>query len=185
MRIKKNHWITAGCLAGVLLAFGLGVWLPETRKQAEYRERIDAAQETLGPNFNQPAALASRVQEVEALEEHVGSSRRIIAAQPDVADLLRSLSEAGRDLDIRDQDLNTQPDRHHKHCSEIPVELGFSGSFNAIYSLLEKVETMPRLVRADALSLRLPGRDDPTASPQIRATLRLTGFYTDRPEVQP
>ncbi|MEM7626845.1 MAG: type 4a pilus biogenesis protein PilO [Planctomycetota bacterium] len=182
MRIEKDQWIVAGVIASLTLAFVFAVWLPENRKTARYQERIDAAQKTLGPNFNQPAALAARMEEVDELQDKVESSDRFISAEPELAKLLRSLTEAARGQAIGDQQFNTQPSRHFKHYSEIPVGLEMRSSFDAAYGLLEAIETMPRVVRLDALSLRLIDQDSAKTKPQMQANFRLSGFYTDRQE---
>ena len=182
MPIEKDQWIVFGLVAGLSLAFVFAVWMPENRKLQGYQERIQAAEEALGPNFNQPAALAARIDEVDALEERVESSERFVSADPELAALLRSLTEVAQGQHVSDRELNTKPSRHFKHYSEIPVELEMRSSFDAAYGLLEAVETMPRVVRVDALSLRLAHQDSARKKPQMQAKFHLSGFYTERQE---
>ncbi|MEL7087025.1 MAG: type 4a pilus biogenesis protein PilO [Planctomycetota bacterium] len=182
MRIEKSQWVVAGTIAGLLLVFGLGVWLPESRKLSVYQERIEAAELALGPNFNQPAALAARMEEVSELKDKVDSSDRYVAAAPELASLLRSLTKVARANEIDDQEFSTRATRHHRHYSEIPIELNMRSSFAAAYDLLEAVETMPRVVRVDGMSLRLVEEDSAQTKPQMRATYRINGFFTERQE---
>lgn len=182
MWIEKDKWIVASIIGGLTLVFVFAVWMPEGRKLAQYQERIDAAEEALGPNFNQPAALAARMGEVDDLQDKVNSSDRYVSAEPELAALLRSLTEAAKAKQVGDQEFNTQPSRHYKHYSEIPVELELRSSFDATYGLLEAIETMPRVVRVDGLSLRLTGQGSSRTKPQMQATFRISGFFTERQE---
>lgn len=182
MSIERNQWIVASVIAGLVLVFIFAVWVPESRKLARYQERIEAAELALGPNFNQPAVLATRMQEVEELQARMDSSDRYIAADPDLAELVRSLTEAAKANQVRDQEFSIKTNRDYKQYSEIPVELETRGSFDAVYGLIEAIEMMPRVVRIDGLSLRTVGRGSQRVQPEMEATFRMSGFFTERQE---
>ena len=179
MQIEKDHLVVAAILCGLFAAFGLGVWWPEQSKMKAYSERITAAEEQLGPNFNQPVAIANRETEIEELREKVDSSSRYVPQQADLASVMRSLTEAVKLRGIDEQAFRTQEVREFKFYSEVPVELELEGGFDSVFSVLEVVETMPRLVRVDALSLRVqPSRNHFRTEPKIKASYRLSSFFT-------
>lgn len=182
MRIDRDLMIVSGLIGVMSAGFLLGVWLPENRKVTGFQERIAAAEEKLGPNFNQPAALASQREQVDELRDQVDASDRHIPANPELAELLRSLTEAVKAQRIGDQEFQTQANRDHRHYSEVPVELELRGRFEAAYDVLEQIETMPRLIRVDAMNLRLIDDGHAMREPRMHAAFRLSGFYTERQE---
>jgi len=184
MRIEKDHWIVSGVIALLFVAFGLGVWMPNSQRLASYRDRIAEAQEKLGPNFNQPAAMADRQAEVAQLRQQVNSSDRYVPDGPELASVLRSLAEAVETQGISEQAFQSQQTREFKHYSEAPVEIEFESGFAAAYSVLEQIETMPRLVRVDALSLRVsnPNHGEAVQKPRVQVSYRLSSFFTGRQE---
>ena len=187
MRVEKSYIVVLAAAATMLGGFGLGVWLPENRRAEAMRNRIATAEEKLGPNFNQPTALIERQERLASMREQLASHDRQIPVGDDLASLLRSLAQAIADQGLDKQEVKTGDARHHRHFSEVPVELDLEGDFESIYALLDDIESMPRLTRIDALNLRVQPdtQERALASPSIRASLRLVSFFTPEPEPQP
>lgn len=196
MHIDKSHLITLGVVAVLIAGFCLGVWLPESRRVSTYRDRIAAAEEKLGPNFNQPTALTQRQSHLQSLREQLREEERIIPESAEIAALLRELSQAIADQDLDRQEVQTRTALHHLHYSEIPVELDLEGGFPSVYGLIDHVESMSRLTRVDALNLRVQtetpaatatavGGSEPIPSPAVRASMRLASFFTPPSEPSP
>lgn len=183
MQNDKSQWIMIGSIAAITAAFTLGVWLPESRKHAGYQERITQAQEELGPSFFEPALMDERVSEVEALKDELNSSARYVPNRSELASVLRSLTEAVESQGVSDQSFQTRETKRHKHYSELPLSLEFEDTFKASYGVLRQIESLPRLVRVDAVNLRVLDRDGPEQSaPVMQASLRLSSFYTGQEE---
>jgi Tfp pilus assembly protein PilO len=180
MQIEKDQWIVFAVIAGLTLAFVVGVWMPESRKVTELKARIATAESELGPNFSQPTALAERQERVAALQQQLEASDRFVPQGPELAKLLLSLAEATEVQGIDDPQTQTHESRHYRLYSEIPVELEMAGDFASIYRLLGEIEAMPRLVRIDALNLRRvqTDREPGSEGPAMRASLRLNSFFT-------
>ena len=188
MRIDQSQWIVSGLIAAMTLAFVLGVWMPESRSIRQSRERILAAEVSLGPNFNQPTALAERQRSVDLLRDQLAASDRHVPQGPETAALLLSLAEATQASGVVDPQTQTAEARHHLLFSEIPVELEAGGDFASIYRLLSSVESMPRLVRVDALNLRRARGgvgDAATDPPKMRMSMRVNSFFTPAEEIRP
>ncbi|MEM1381887.1 MAG: type 4a pilus biogenesis protein PilO [Pseudomonadota bacterium] len=179
MQNDKSQWIVISVIATMTAAFTLGVWLPESRKQAGYQERITQAQEQLGPSFFDPAMVDQRVSEVEALKDELASSARSVPTRPELASVLRSLTQAVESQGVSDQRFQTRENKRYKHYAELPLSMEFEDTFAACYGVLRQVETLPRLVRVDALNLRVLDREhSASAAPVMQASLRLSSFYT-------
>lgn len=179
MQNDKSQWIVIGSIVAMSAAFTLGVWLPENRKLAVYQERIVEAQDELGPSFFEPAMMDRRVNEVETLKNQLNSSTRLVPSQPELASVLRSLTEAVEAEGVNEQSFETREIKQYKHYAELPLTLEFGDSFAASYGVLKQIESLPRLVRVDAISLRVLDRDiKKNTSPMMQATLRLSSFYT-------
>ena len=179
MQNDKSQWIVIGVIVAMTAAFTLAVWLPESRKQAGYQERIAQAEQELGPSFFEPAMVDERVTEVEALKDELNSSTRSVPVRPELASVLRSLTKAVESQGVADQRFQTRETKRHKHYSELPLSLEFEDTFEASYGVLRQIETLPRLVRVNAMNLRVLDRDDAeSAAPVMQASLRLSSFYT-------
>ncbi|MBB6430031.1 type 4a pilus biogenesis protein PilO [Algisphaera agarilytica] len=183
MQIDKSQWMVMGAIGFMLAAFALGVWLPESKKVAGYQERIASAEEELGPSFFEPAMMDQRVNEVEALKQELSNATRYVPNRPELASVLRSLSQAVESQGVSEQSLQTRETRRHLHYSEIPLTLEFEDTFTASYGVLEQIESLPRLVRVDAMNMRVLDRDgSEQTSPVMQTTLRLSSFYTGAEE---
>jgi Tfp pilus assembly protein PilO len=179
MHIDKEQGIVLGVIATLVLAFVVGVWLPDSRKMQVYQERIATAEEQLGPNFHRPTALAEREKRVQLLRARLAASDRTIPEGPELAPLLLSLARTVQDQGVADPQTQTLDVRHHRFYSEMPVELELTGDFASLFRVLQSIETMPRLVRLDALNLRSLREDAGGGThPRMRASLRLSSFFT-------
>lgn len=185
MLMNKANGVVACCIAGLSVAFGLGVWLPESRNLASYQERIVAAQEALGPSAFQPAMVDKKLNEVEKLRNELESAERYVPHGPELASVMRSLTQAVEAEGVGGQHFKTMETASYKHYTVMPVELEFEDSFAAAYGVLERIETMPRLVRVESLNLRLLDEDNAkTTAPRMQASMRLSGFHTGQQEAR-
>ncbi|MEO1237306.1 MAG: type 4a pilus biogenesis protein PilO [Planctomycetota bacterium] len=183
MRIRKDQALVAGAIASAVLAFTFGVWLPESRALRELDARIAAAQAELGPDFLEPTSMDRQQREVDEMRDRLESADRYVPDSPDLASVLRSLTEAVESRGVRGQQFRTSPTRRHRRYCEVPIELEFSDTFLSAYAVLEEIERMPRLVRVDALSFRATSREPAADAPTpTSATFRLSSFYTEPQE---
>jgi len=180
---NKSQWIVFGLIAVLVAVFSLGVWLPESRKLAGYQERIVTAQEQLGPSFFEPAMMDKRMTEVQALKDEISSSARYVPERSELAPVLRALTEAVESRGVDNQRFQARESKHYKHYAELPLSLEFEDTFDVVYGVLQEIESLPRLVRLEAMSLRVLDRDrKQEISPVMQASLRLNSFYTAREE---
>ena len=177
MSIDKSQWIVAGAVLSLLAVFVLGVWMPENRKLKHHEQRIARAQEELGPDYLEPAMMDQRLNEVETLRQELDATTRTVPDRPGLASVLRSLTQAVESQGVTGQVLQVRETRQHPGYAELPLSLEFEDSFAAAYAVLREVESLPRLVRLEALNLRVVerGADSP---PVTQASLRLSSFYT-------
>lgn len=185
MQIDRSHLITMGAVTALIVGFCLAVWMPESRRVAALRDRIAAAEEKLGPNFNQPTALTERQTHLASLREQLREEDRSIPEAAEIAALLRELSQAIAHQGLDRQEVQTGNALHHRHYSETPIELDLEGPFLSLYGLIQQVEAMPRLTRVDALNLRTQPGGAFGEPPTVRASMRLASFFTPATEPRP
>ncbi|MEM9883751.1 MAG: type 4a pilus biogenesis protein PilO [Planctomycetota bacterium] len=175
--VKKIDWVVAGVLLLMIGGFVVGVWLPEGKRKASYAARIAEAETALGPRDVGPATMARRERQIEALQAKLDDSERTVPHRPDLAAVLRSLTEAVEAEGVVGQRFELGEPAAHRHYTEVPIELEFERGFPSAFAVLRRIETLPRLVRVDALNLRLLD-DGEAGGPRTAATLRLSSFYT-------
>lgn len=175
MSIEKDQTLTLAMIVVLAVLFCAVVWVPEHRRIKEYNKRIEAARQTLGPDFDETNLVTTRDTEVQRLRDRVSASDRYIPTRPDIASLIRDVTTAAKQEGIAKQQLETLQSKAYRHYNVIPVHLECDGKFPALFSLLGNIESMRRLVRVESLNLRLR----PTADgDEVTATFRLSTFYT-------
>ncbi|MEM6459756.1 MAG: type 4a pilus biogenesis protein PilO [Planctomycetota bacterium] len=176
--LKKPNWIVAGVIVLLIGGFVVGVWLPERKQRAAQQSRIAEAETALGPRDVGPATMARRQRQIDALQTKLSDSERTVPHRPDLAAVLRSLTEAVEAEGVAGQRFELGEPAAHRHYTEVPIELEFERGFPSAFAVLRRIEALPRLVRVDALNLRLLDDDGEAGGPRTAATLRLSSFYT-------
>ncbi|MEM8737217.1 MAG: type 4a pilus biogenesis protein PilO [Planctomycetota bacterium] len=180
MSIKRDYVVVAAVIGLLIVSFVVGVWLPENKKLKQYQERIAAAELAMGPDFLAPTALDRQQTEIRQLKQELESTKQSIPDSADLAAVLRSVTGAVEAEGVLGQDFQTSAPRHYQKYSEFPIEIDFRETFNTARAVLERIESLPRLVRVDALSFRMSRPEDgqADAAPQMAVTYRLSSFYT-------
>lgn len=177
MSIEKDQTLTLAMIVVLAVLFSIIVWLPEHRRIKEYNQRIEAARQTLGPDFDETNLVTTRDGEVQRLRDRVSGSDRYIPARPDIASLIRDVTTCAKSEGIEKQQLETLQNKAYKQYNVIPVHLECTGDFPSLHALLSNIENMRRLVRVESLNLRL--RPSADGGDQVTATFRLSTFFTD------
>ena len=112
---------------------------------------------------------------------------RTVPATADIAGLMQALSMAVDGRHVHDQTFTVAdaPSELSGRYESLPLQLEVVGGFGEIWDVLEKAESIPRLVRVSGLdiSTTVRGNDAPGTQP-LRAVLALDVVYApvQRPE---
>jgi Tfp pilus assembly protein PilO len=175
MSIEKDQLIAVGIIALLFVAFSLAVWMPARKANADYRERIAAAEKALEPSLSDPEVLAKLDRQVQTLRVAVSSQTRTVPRQPMTASILRDLTESVRHQGIEQQELQTLETKHYRDFSAIPSRLEFVAGFDQTARVIEAIESLPRLVRFDRLEIQAQRTE--LTSPRLEASLELATFF--------
>lgn len=156
---------------------------------------------TTWPEWRQGTALAQEVQELErkiidlagaqgTLDEaterlRVAGARqsaecRTVPPVADVAGLMQALSLEVDGHRVHDQTFTVAdaPSPLSEHYEALPLQLEVVGDFNGIWDVLERAESLPRLVRVSGLDITSTARrDESPGTRPLRAVLALDVVY--------
>lgn len=156
--IERDQWKFLTVLGVLLLAFGIGIYLPAYYQRSKIHERIDAAKAELGID---PAALAGLNRyhtRVIALREEVSGAQRYVPQVEEIASVLRGLTQSLDAHDTAQPEVLTGAARRFADYSVVPVSLRFEAPFPAAFGVLDRIESMPRLIRIDELHFQADAR---------------------------
>lgn len=173
MPVSREEVRFLAVLGLIVGAFGVGLWLPAHRERAKLQTRIDQARQQLEAQRANADEVARLHQQVVQLSQAVSRQPHQVPEQEDLDQVLRHLTRALQSSNVREPDLTTRDTRHFAHYSIIPIEVEFQGSFRDAFGVLERIESMPRLIRVDRLELE--GQERNTAGP-LSVSLQLSAF---------
>ncbi len=174
MSIERDVLKTAAVLLAMVTLFVLIVWLP-SRLQAEHLvTRIADAEAELHAGDaarKKRPALESRVAE---LRQQVNATAKFVPADADLAELMRDLYSTLQQHAARD--INTQHGDEVRGARyyTVPITIRFRATFVDTFLIIERIESMHRLIRIDKLDV-LGNRDNPQEL--LDVTVRISAFY--------
>lgn len=170
-----------------LLVIGLGL-APLAFNHFEKRslqQRITAAERKLGVDRADVQNVEELRRAVDDLEARLRGSQQYVPESPELAQALRGITEALNGFAPGERSIETQPTRHYKRYSVIPIFVRFEGDFFSAYGTLRSIEELARLFRVERLAILRESRRDPQEDPRTRVDLELSTFYTPGKEASP
>lgn len=165
-------------LMGIGLAFlgPLGAWRMDLDSSVKAL-RIELAKPVDGPDVVERLA-----NDLKTLREFGQGRMTPIPEQSDVAGLMSILSDTLTDLGLEKRDITVRPPKSYgdpPEASSLPVTLVLHGSFVNVCRAVERVESMPRLVRVERLRAVADERQTGTPSREglVRSDLSIEAFY--------
>lgn len=175
-RVGRHHpLITAGLIA----AAGFVPLAINQVEKASLQGRIDRAETKLGVDRHPTESVEELRLSVAEMEERLRGSQRYVPEQPELAQALRGLTDALGVFEAEQQKIETRGIRRHAHFSEIPISVVFRGGFMSTFRALEAIESIPRMIRIDRLSI---SRESEKGLPVTEVELELSTFFTSGEE---
>jgi Tfp pilus assembly protein PilO len=174
MPVRKSHLRLIAIVAGLVAAFGAGVWWPMSHQIKKHRARIAEAEAELGITRGRTDGLAQLARQVDRLRAQVAMNNKVIPNHAEMAGILRELSLHIEALELTGQGITTLEMQDRDEVIVLPVELTFRGESEAVFAFVRRVERMRRMVQIDSLEIvRRPGE-----SRQVDALVRLRTFFS-------
>jgi type IV pilus assembly protein PilO len=175
---RETILITAVGLVLVLAAYVFFGYLPLAR-QLHARRQVVAAKERelteiqqLVARYADYQARALRIQlEAQRLEER-------IPPQPRIPDLLRDITRAATECNLRDCQFVPGAPIRRQGYTEQPVRLKLAGGYHALGLFLTRLASFPRLISAREVSVT--GRDKTDHGDSIAAEMTLVTYVLEK-----
>jgi type IV pilus assembly protein PilO len=173
--VKRETWIILGTsLLALMLAYVFLAYLPLARHLQRERalllvkERVLEEARQTAARYEEYQDRAARTQmAVQHLEERIPASKQ-------VPELIRDITRAAAECNLKDFQFTPQPLVPRADYWEQPVKISATCSYHALGSFLDKVSGLPRL--AAARDLKLTGKDKTGKSESILAEFTLVTY---------
>jgi len=173
--INRGEFKRVALLLVLFGVFGVGLWLPAHNERAALRERITEARHELGMDLSDTDKLPVLHQRVSRLRQTLEGSQRYVPREDELDHLLRDLTSAMQAHHAVEPEVVTRRTRRFSRYSVVPLTLRFRGSFTEAFGVLDRIESMSRLVRIDELSME--PTDEQSADAPLTVTIELSTFF--------
>lgn len=131
--------------------------LPTWRRLGRLGARCEAARTELLLVGDRPKELARQGEELNKVKQFVRKHVKPIPKDSDVAGLVRSLSELMDSEGISRREIATGVEARGESARTLPLTLKMRGSFASVCAVIDRIESLPRMVRLRRVELRLDG----------------------------
>lgn len=180
MRVNQAKLKFAGILAFAAACFFALLWWPMVSSIKQVQAEIVQAEADLGLTRGRTDGLTQLAQRVDDLRAQAALNNKEIPDSAEMAAVLRQLSLQIERADLAGQGISTFDSEKRDEVIEVPVELTFSGRSPLVFSFVEQIEDMPRLVQVDSLQIAT----DPQDPRQVNARVRVRTFFSPGPQVE-
>jgi Tfp pilus assembly protein PilO len=116
----------------------------------------------------------------QASKDHVNSNCKLVPASPDMSRIVQALSLEVDGLKVLDQSFtagNTSMKTPMDGFSVQPLAVTLHADFDSIFSVIQNVESMNRLVRVSSIRLTRRESDADSTAPALEAAIGLHAMY--------
>lgn len=175
MRIEADVIKTAAVLLLILAATILLTWAPDREQRSDFRHRISKAELEVQQGRAVEAKLTPLRRTVEQLETRYRKIARRTPAEPELAGLMRPIHTALQQQGVEEMQTRHQAEVPGADYHTLPFDLAFQSGFFDAFLFLEKVESLPRLLRVE--DLHLIGQPENPAG-KLDVSIKLSAFYS-------
>ncbi len=153
MKDWTEQAITAGATIGVVLLFVAAVHMPRERALQDLRRQIGGLEQKLTQAQQRCVALTPLTQQVETLRAAAGTFEQRLPQDAQVGLFLQQVAEQLRQAQLSSLEMRPASPVQAARYTELPIRLGFKGTFSNIFTFLGQLESLPRIKRIAELSL--------------------------------
>lgn len=174
MRIKRDHLILALPIAVLIAVFVAGLWFPHRRALAARQEQVRVRQEQITAERAKTTSSSPPTMDHSDSDLSEAQLELAIPARPELGLLLSQMGEDLNTISVIDQQLQAKAIVDGSDFSRIPMTLHFQGSFNALFSFLQRLESRQRIIRIDRVVVR---QDRGGGLETLRVDIDLSTFF--------
>lgn len=174
MKDWVEQLVTAVATVGVVLLFVLGVHLPRQRALRDLRQQIQAQQQQLEQAQKHSSLLLPLTRQVEQLRQAAAGFHARLPGDGQVGPFLKQVAEQLRQAQLTSLEMRPGSPLDGKRYVELPIRIGFEGSFVGIFAFLAQLENLDRVKRV--VDLNLEGQVAPNQG--VRADMTLSIYCT-------
>lgn len=166
-------------ILGVFVLLAGAVWYGSYRQRAGYEARIATARKQLGIDLAPAQGLSELNSRVARMRARVSGAQRHVPQQDRITDVFRSMDQAMRRHGVRDPQIIAEEARAYANYSLVPLTIELQCGFRSLYGVLSEIESMPRLMRIDRLSIDRPrhrSAEDPAEA--LNVELEMSVFFS-------
>ena len=153
MKIKNEAIKTVLVMFGLLALFIGCVLVPYGFRDAQLRERVEAARQSLGIGEVDNAGLARLYSEVQNLRARQEGYGQYVPAEAELSLVLQDLSKLINQSGVTGQDFITSKPAYYADYNILPVKIQFNAPFATAFGLVKRIEVLSRVVRIDRLDI--------------------------------
>ena len=151
-KTSRGTWLYAAALGGLLVAYLLGIHLPNRRAMAHMRTDLALKRQTV-----QLASLADEIarkqQEIDTANAYLHQLRSQWS-RADAGKIFGDISAIARQSGVRMRRFDPSSTIEHHEILQLPLAIECDGSFDQVLEMLRKLERLSQLVWVSALQLQ-------------------------------
>lgn len=178
-RTHGERLAVLGTLAAAASLLWFSAW-PDWQTADARQAQLSELQRKVGGIAQAEEALAAETRRLTEARERRDLECRRIPHTADVAGLMQSLSLEVDGHTVRDQTFTVmdRPSPEANRFQVLPLRIELEADFQSVWSVLERAEGLPRLVRVSGLEMTLLDQEQPIDGSQpLRASLALDVVY--------
>lgn len=161
----------------VLVGAGVGILIvPSLRSVSDLSTEAERLRERISANNDGAAALRRLESRLQEARRVVRDETTPIPRESDVAALIRQLSSRLSGLGVSEREITTGSAAELADASAMPMSVSVRTEFLNIYEVVRWVESLPRLVRVERLSIERAS-DDKLRTGPVEADVMLEVFF--------
>lgn len=181
VKFDRSQWVVIGVALGMLVCFVALVCVPDARKMSDLESRTAEAETQWAAQKTDVEALPQLSRRVADLKERASVLAVKVPAQPELPQFLGELADALKKAEARQHQIMPQAQRAADKYTALPVQVTFEATYPAVYGILRRLESMPRVVTVEALKIsKVPGENN-----QVSVEMRLAVYCSQAPAKAP
>jgi len=183
MQTNRNLTLAGAAVVAVVgLATGLFIW-PNYREAAAIQREIDELRSKIASMDGQAQIVDDLRAQLAAAQDHVARELKNIPDSPDLAGLIRKLSQEVDRVAVLDQTFTAggpcdaiAGGTPRSNAQAMLLTVDMESTFDSVFALIRNAESLNRLVRVTSLHA-LCKRDEKQPTPIVKASIGLEVIY--------
>jgi len=180
MHQMREQLLLGGAAAVIVALFVWLVGLPREERLAQAQGAFTDLQAEVAQRETQSDVALVAVGRIRAAWQELQVLTQQVPASDELGGFLEDLEQLAAQAGLREQNVTPQPTRAAAGIGVVTLEVAFESNFRALFTFLEQLESLERLVRVTALSTQRQGEDSPVLATEL--TLEI---YFDADQLSP